>query len=104
MVHSWKPQSENCPSTSDPYVIGYTERNMDSSDEIICLNKILFFNLSPLFCDVNNKEYTLYHDFKSEERFREMTDIFTLSYLGQPLIWVGKFSIRIFMVRAYIKI
>uniref|UniRef100_A0A3Q7FI63 Ycf2 N-terminal domain-containing protein n=1 Tax=Solanum lycopersicum TaxID=4081 RepID=A0A3Q7FI63_SOLLC len=52
---------------------------MDSSNKISFLNKNPFFDLFHLFHDRNKVGYTLHYDFASEERFKEMADLFTLS-------------------------
>ncbi|PHU30263.1 hypothetical protein BC332_02356 [Capsicum chinense] len=63
------------------------EPDMDSSNKILFLNKNPFFDLFHLFHDRNRGGYTLHYDFKSEERFQEMVDLFTLSITEPDLVY-----------------
>ncbi|KAI5653095.1 hypothetical protein M9H77_30282 [Catharanthus roseus] len=55
-------------------------------DMISFLNKNPFFDLFHLLHDRNRGGYTLHHDFESEDRFQEMTDLFTLSITEPDLV------------------
>ncbi|OWK25813.1 hypothetical protein AJ87_00925 [Rhizobium yanglingense] len=68
---------------------------MDSSNKISFLNKNPFFDLFHLFHDRNRRGYTLHHDFESEERFREMADLFTLSITEPDLVYHKGFAFSI---------
>ncbi|CAN6472604.1 unnamed protein product [Victoria cruziana] len=71
------------------------ELDMDSSNKISFLNKNPFCDLFHLFHDRNKGRYTLYHDLESEERFQEMTDLFTLSITKPDLVYHKGFAFSI---------
>ncbi|KAL8226314.1 hypothetical protein R6Q57_016146 [Mikania cordata] len=68
---------------------------MDSSNKISFLNKHPFFDLFHLFHDRNRGGYMLPHDFESEERFHDMTDLFTLSITKPDLVYHKRFVFSI---------
>nr|YP_010375124.1 hypothetical protein RF2 [Pontederia korsakowii]YP_010375142.1 hypothetical protein RF2 [Pontederia korsakowii]QXU58731.1 hypothetical protein RF2 [Pontederia korsakowii]QXU58751.1 hypothetical protein RF2 [Pontederia korsakowii]QXU58817.1 hypothetical protein RF2 [Pontederia korsakowii]QXU58837.1 hypothetical protein RF2 [Pontederia korsakowii] len=85
------------PISSDPGcdMVPKDEPNMDSSNKISFLNKNPFFDLFHLFHDRNKRGYTLHHDFKSEEKFQEMADLFTLSITEPDLVYHRGFAFSI---------
>nr|YP_010581033.1 hypothetical protein RF2 [Sarracenia alata]YP_010581047.1 hypothetical protein RF2 [Sarracenia alata]UZT27352.1 hypothetical protein RF2 [Sarracenia alata]UZT27363.1 hypothetical protein RF2 [Sarracenia alata] len=85
------------PISSDPGcdMVPKDEPDMDSSNKISFLNKNPFFDLFHLFHDRNRGEYTLHHDFESEERFQEMADLFTLSITEPDLVYHKGFAFSI---------
>nr|YP_010615629.1 Ycf2 [Smilax astrosperma]YP_010615647.1 Ycf2 [Smilax astrosperma]WAU46817.1 Ycf2 [Smilax astrosperma]WAU46835.1 Ycf2 [Smilax astrosperma] len=85
------------PISSDPGsdMVPKDEPDMDSSNKISFLNKNPFFDLFHLFHGRNKGGYTLHHDFESEERFKEMTDLFTLSITGPDLVYHRGFAFSI---------
>nr|YP_009873518.1 hypothetical protein RF2 [Acer pentaphyllum]YP_009873540.1 hypothetical protein RF2 [Acer pentaphyllum]QKT28553.1 hypothetical protein RF2 [Acer pentaphyllum]QKT28554.1 hypothetical protein RF2 [Acer pentaphyllum]QKY63130.1 Ycf2 [Acer pentaphyllum]QKY63152.1 Ycf2 [Acer pentaphyllum]QNH84415.1 Ycf2 [Acer pentaphyllum] len=82
------------PISSDPGcdMVPKDELDMESSNKISFLNKNHLFHL---FHDRNRGEYTLHHDFESEERFQEMADLFTLSITEPDLVYHKGFSFSI---------
>nr|YP_010375296.1 hypothetical protein RF2 [Pontederia vaginalis]YP_010375314.1 hypothetical protein RF2 [Pontederia vaginalis]QXU59075.1 hypothetical protein RF2 [Pontederia vaginalis]QXU59095.1 hypothetical protein RF2 [Pontederia vaginalis]QXU59161.1 hypothetical protein RF2 [Pontederia vaginalis]QXU59181.1 hypothetical protein RF2 [Pontederia vaginalis] len=85
------------PISSDPGcdMVPKDEPNMDTSNKISFLNKNPFFDLFHLFHDRNKRGYTLHHDFKSEEKFQEMADLFTLSITEPDLVYHRGFAFSI---------
>nr|UDZ61538.1 hypothetical protein RF2 [Hydrocleys nymphoides]UDZ61539.1 hypothetical protein RF2 [Hydrocleys nymphoides] len=85
------------PISSDPgcYMVPKDEPDIDSSNKISFLNKNPFWGLFHLFHDRNKGEYTLRHDFESEERFQEMADLFTLSITEPDLVYHRGFAFSI---------
>nr|WJZ10347.1 Ycf2 [Neocinnamomum caudatum] len=71
------------------------EPDMDSSNNISFLNENLFFDLFHLFHDRNKGGYGLHRDFESEETFREMADLFTLSITESSLVYHKGFALSI---------
>ncbi|KAI3853935.1 hypothetical protein MKX03_024161, partial [Papaver bracteatum] len=69
--------------------------DMESSNKISFLNQNPFFSLFHLFHDRNGGGYTLHRDFESEERFQEMTYLFTLSITEPDLVYHKGFSFSI---------
>nr|YP_009269933.1 hypothetical chloroplast RF21 [Neottia acuminata]ANT72840.1 hypothetical chloroplast RF21 [Neottia acuminata] len=68
----------------------------DSSNKISFLNKNLFFDFFHLFHDRKKGGYALRHNFfKSEERFPEMADLFTLSITEPDLVYHKGFAFSI---------
>nr|UDZ61537.1 hypothetical protein RF2 [Albidella nymphaeifolia] len=85
------------PISSDPgcYTVPKDEPDIGSSNKISFLNKNRFLGLFHLFHDRNKGEYTLRHDFESEERFQEMADRFTLSITEPDLVYHRGFAFSI---------
>nr|YP_009729860.1 Ycf2 [Caldesia grandis] len=85
------------PISSDPgcYMVPKDEPDIDSSNKISFLNKKPFLGLFRLFHDRNKGEYTLRHDFESEERFQEMADRFILSITEPDLVYHRGFAFSI---------
>nr|YP_010723585.1 Ycf2 protein [Freesia laxa]YP_010723602.1 Ycf2 protein [Freesia laxa]WDW26955.1 Ycf2 protein [Freesia laxa]WDW26972.1 Ycf2 protein [Freesia laxa] len=85
------------PISSDPGcdTVPKDEPDMDSSNKISLLNKNPFFDLFHLFHDRNKGGYTLHHDFESEERFKEIADLFTLSITEPDLVYHRGFALSI---------
>nr|UDZ61533.1 hypothetical protein RF2 [Ranalisma rostratum]UDZ61534.1 hypothetical protein RF2 [Ranalisma rostratum] len=85
------------PISSDPgcYMVPKDEPDIDSSNKISFLNKNPFLGLFHLFHDRNKGEYTLRHDFESEERFQEMANLFTLSITGPELTYHTGFALAV---------
>nr|YP_010163418.1 hypothetical chloroplast RF21 [Parochetus communis]QRI61210.1 hypothetical chloroplast RF21 [Parochetus communis] len=80
------------PISSDP---GCDINELDSSDKISFLNKNPLFGLFHLFHDWNRGGYMLHQDFKSEERFQEMANLFNLSITEPDLVYHKGFSFYI---------
>ncbi|PIN06146.1 hypothetical protein CDL12_21307 [Handroanthus impetiginosus] len=68
------------------------EPDMDGSNKISFLNKNPFFDLFHLFHDWNKGGYTLHCDFELEERFQEMTDLFTLLITEPDMVYHKGFA------------
>nr|YP_008999896.1 hypothetical chloroplast RF21 [Petrosavia stellaris]AGY95348.1 hypothetical chloroplast RF21 [Petrosavia stellaris] len=85
------------PISSDPVcdMVPKGEPDMGSSNKISFLNKNPFFDFFRLFHDRNKGGYTLQHDFESEERSQEMSDLFTLSITEPDLVYHRGFAFSI---------
>nr|YP_010397446.1 Ycf2 [Illicium simonsii]UQJ77579.1 Ycf2 [Illicium simonsii] len=83
------------PISSDPDMVPKDEPDRDSSNKISFLNKNPFFYLFHLFHDRNKEGYTFHYDFESEERFPEMSDLFTLSITEPNLVYHKGFAFSI---------
>nr|UZC31290.1 hypothetical protein RF2 [Medicago constricta] len=78
------------PISSDPGCDGVAKDELYSSDSF--LNKNRLFGL---FDHRNGAGYLLHHDFESEERFKEMSNLFNLSITKPDLVYHKGFSFSI---------
>nr|QPC56541.1 Ycf2 [Schisandra sphenanthera] len=85
------------PISSNPGwdMVPKDEPDRDSSNKISFLNKNPFLDFFHLFHDRNKGGYTFHYDFESEERFQEMSNLFTLSITEPNLVYHKGFAFSI---------
>nr|YP_010193663.1 hypothetical protein Ycf2 [Zostera japonica]YP_010193681.1 hypothetical protein Ycf2 [Zostera japonica]QZQ52883.1 hypothetical protein Ycf2 [Zostera japonica]QZQ52901.1 hypothetical protein Ycf2 [Zostera japonica] len=82
------------PISSDPgcYRVPKDEPDIDSSNNILFLNKKPFWLISSITHHGNKGGYTLRHNLESKDRFQEMRDLFTRPRSESDLMYLRRLS------------